>query len=260
MNMEYAIEVSDLSREYMVNKGWMRRKKEKRIAVDSISFKVRKGEIFGLLGENGAGKTTTIKMLTTLLEPNSGTCLVNGWDCIKEKDRIRPHINFVFGGESGVYRRLSAMDNLIYFASLYRIIGDEATKRAENLLKMVGLYENRDQLVETYSKGMIQRLQIARGLINNPEIILMDEPTIGLDPIGANKLREIIKQIREDGKTVLLTTHYMQEADDLCDNIAILSKGKIVALDSPQQLKKSFGKNGLNSTLEEVFINLVQEN
>lgn len=152
------------------------------------------------------------------------------------------------------------MDNLIYFASLYRIIGDEAIKCAENLLKMVGLYENKDQLVETYSKGMIQRLQIARGLINNPEIILMDEPTIGLDPIGANKLRDIIKQIRKDGKTVLLTTHYMQEADDLCDNIAILSKGKIVALDSPQQLKKQFGKNGLNSTLEEVFINLVQEN
>ena len=252
--MENVIEVKDLKREYVTTKGWVRRKKSSLMAVDGIDFSVKEGEIFGLLGENGAGKTTTIKMLITLLAPTSGVCKVLGYDTFKDADKVRGQINFVFGGEMGVYRRLSARDNLLYFAGLYKIKGEEAKRRTEELLKLVELEEAADRLVETYSKGMIQRLQIARGLINNPKIIFMDEPTVGLDPLGANMLRDIIRKLKAEGKTVLLTTHYMQEADELCDNIAIIHKGKIVALDTPEQLKDHYGKNGADSTLEEVFL------
>ncbi len=252
--MENIIEVKNLKREYITTKGWLFRKKSSLMAVDGIDFSVKEGEIFGLLGENGAGKTTTIKMLITLLAPTSGECRVLGYDTYKEAEKIRGEINFVFGGEMGVYRRLSARDNLLYFAGLYKIKGKEAKKRTEELLKLVELEDAADRLVETYSKGMVQRLQIARGLINNPKIIFMDEPTVGLDPLGANMLRDIIRKLKEEGRTVLLTTHYMQEADDLCDNIAIINKGKIVALDTPEQLKVRFGEKGVDSTLEEVFL------
>lgn len=257
--MDNVIEVKNLSRDYITTEGWFKRKKKKIRAVDGIDFKVKKGEIFGLLGENGAGKTTTIKMLITLLAPTEGECKVLGFDTYKEAEKVRPNINFVFGGERGVYRRLSARDNLLYFAGLYKIKGTEAKKRTDELLRLVELEEAADRLVETYSKGMIQRLQIARGLINNPQIIFMDEPTVGLDPVGANMLRDIIRKMKAEGRTVLLTTHYMQEADELCDSIAIINKGKIVALDTPDDLKKTYGTNGENSTLEQVFLNIVQK-
>lgn len=256
--MEKVIEVVNLKREYITTKGWLFRKQKRVVAVNGINFSVSKGEIFGLLGENGAGKTTTIKMLITLLAPTDGACRVLGFDTFKEAKKVRNKINFVFGGELGVYRRLSARDNLLYFAGLYKIKGLEAKEKTEELLKLVELDDVADRLVETYSKGMIQRLQIARGLINNPQIIFMDEPTVGLDPLGANMLRNIIRKLKEDGKTVLLTTHYMQEADELCDNIAIINKGKMIALDSPENLKKEYGAKGVDSTLEEVFITLVK--
>lgn len=257
--MEKVIEVRNLKREYITTTGWLFRKQKKLMAVDGINFSVNKGEIFGLLGENGAGKTTTIKMLITLLAPTDGECRVLGFDTYKEAEKVRNKINFVFGGEMGVYRRLSARDNLLYFAGLYKIKGSEAKKRTDELLKLVELEEAADRLVETYSKGMIQRLQIARGLINNPQIIFMDEPTVGLDPIGANMLRDIIRKLKAEGKTVLLTTHYMQEADELCDHIAIINKGKIVALDTPDSLKKKYVSEGVESTLEQVFLTLVKK-
>ncbi len=256
--MEHIIEVKDLKREYTTTKGWWFRKKENLVAVDGIDFSVKEGEIFGLLGENGAGKTTTIKMLITLLAPTSGECRVLGYDTYKDADKIRSEINFVFGGEMGVYRRLSARDNLLYFAGLYKIKGKEAKRITEELLKLVELEDAADRLVETYSKGMIQRLQIARGLVNNPKIVFMDEPTVGLDPMGANMLRDIIRKLKADGRTVLMTTHYMQEADDLCDHIAIMNKGKIIASDTPENLKKDYGPNGVNSSLEQVFLSLVK--
>lgn len=237
--MSSIIEVVDLKREYVSTKGWVRRKKEIVKAVDGITFDVREGEIFGLLGQNGAGKTTTIKMLITLLAPTSGTCSVLGFNTFGEEKQIRKRINFIFGGEMGVYRRLSARDNLRYFANLYHLDTAAAKKHIDEILELVGLTDKADLLVETYSKGMIQRLQIARGLINNPEVIFMDEPTVGLDPLGARMLREIIRKLKAQGKTVMLTTHYMFEADELCDRIAIINKGKLVALGTPAELKRS---------------------
>lgn len=257
IDMENVIEVKNLKREYIVKKGWVHPKKSQVMAVDGISFQVKRGEIFGLLGENGAGKTTTIKMLITLLAPTSGTCKVLGYDTFGEEKAIRPRINFIFGGEMGVYRRLSARDNLLYFAGLYCMGQKEAEQRADELLKLVDLQDDADHLVETFSKGMVQRLQIARGLLNDPEIIFMDEPTIGLDPVGARMLRGLIQKMKSQGKTVLLTTHYMYEADELCDQIAIMNSGKIMALDTSENLKEQYGANGKDTSLEDVFIAII---
>jgi len=239
MYMPSVIEVVDLKREYVSTKGWVNRKKEVVWAVDGISFDVQQGEIFGLLGQNGAGKTTTIKMLITLLAPTSGVCKVLGYDTFGQERKIRDRINFIFGGEMGVYRRLSARDNLRYFANLYHLDTAFAETHIAEILELVGLTDKADLLVETYSKGMIQRLQIARGLINDPEIIFMDEPTVGLDPLGARMLRDVIRKLKAQGKTVMLTTHYMFEADELCDRIAIINKGRLVAMGTPGELKRN---------------------
>jgi ABC-2 type transport system ATP-binding protein len=256
--MENVVEVKNLIREFRNKRVWFRKEKEVIRAVRGLSFTVEKGEIFGLLGQNGAGKTTTIKMLITLLAPSSGDCNVLGLSVDRDRKNIRKRINFIFGGELGVYRRLSARDNLLYFAGLYKIPTSISKQRVQELLELVDLTEKADQLVETYSKGMIQRLQIARGLINNPEIIFMDEPTVGLDPIGAKMLRSIIVKMKNQGKTVLLTTHYLFEADELCDRIAIINHGQLVALDTPENLKK-LHKTDETSTLEEVYIKLIEE-
>jgi len=211
-------------------------------ALKGISFEVKKGEIFGLLGQNGAGKTTTIKILTTLLAPTSGEARVLGYNTFGEEKHLRPHINFIFGGERGLYWRLSARDNLIYFSDLYKVDKKTREKRIPELLELVGLSDRADEKVETYSKGMKQRLQIARGLINDPDILFLDEPTIGLDPVAAKDLRQLILQLKAEGKTILLTTHYMQEADDLCDRIAIINNGKILKIGTPEDIKSSINQ------------------
>lgn len=253
INMENVIELKNLKREFVRTKGWINRKKEIVKAVDGISFEVKKGEIFGLLGQNGAGKTTIIKMLITLLAPSSGTCRVLGYNTYGEEKKFRDKINFIFGGEMGVYRRLSARDNLRYFANLYYMDKDKADKQIEKLLELVDLKDKADVLVETFSKGMVQRLQIARGLINDPEIIFMDEPTIGLDPFGAKILRNIIRKLKDEGKTIMLTTHYLYEADELCDRIAIINNGHLVALGTPQELRNIIsGMNTIEIVLEKV--------
>lgn len=251
--MEAVIEVKNLKRDYITHKGVIRRKKEVIHAVKDISFSVGKGEIFGLLGQNGAGKTTTIKMLTTLLAPTEGVCKVLGYSTFGEEKKIRRRINFIFGGELGVYRRLSARDNLRYFGNLYLIDKKTQEERIDSILKLVDLYDRADDLAETYSKGMIQRLQIARGLMNDPEIIFMDEPTVGLDPLGARMLRDIILKLKEEGRTVLLTTHYLPEAEELCDRMVIMKKGEIVAKGTPAEII------GDATNLEEAYIALVKE-
>ena len=250
--MERVICVENLKREFVSNKGLFKKEKKVVKAVDGISFEVKRGEIFGLLGQNGAGKTTTIKMLTTLLAPTSGKCEVLGYKTFGEEKKIRSKINFIFGGEMGVYRRLSARDNLRYFSNLYLIPKKEQDERIDRILKLVDLADRADDLAETYSKGMIQRLQIARGLINDPEILFMDEPTVGLDPVGARMLRDIIRKLKEDGKTVLLTTHNLAEVEELCDHLVIINKGKVIAKGTPQSIK------GAHSSLEDSYVELVK--
>jgi ABC-2 type transport system ATP-binding protein len=233
-----AIVAEHLCKVFNVTKGLLRRTKSQVEAVQDISFEVDFGELFGLVGPNGAGKTTTIKMLNTMLIPTSGTAFVLGYDVQRDVQKIREKIGIVLGGERGLYTRVSAIDNLRYFADLYGVPVNVRDRRIKELLKFMGLWDRARDRVETYSKGMKQRLHLARGLINDPELIFMDEPTIGLDPEIAKETRSMIKGLVEKGKTVLLTTHYMFEADELCKRVAIIRNGEIVALDTPSGLKK----------------------
>ncbi|MGD2248144.1 MAG: ATP-binding cassette domain-containing protein [Candidatus Methanofastidiosia archaeon] len=236
--MKSVIETKELTRVFDSTEGVLLKKKRKIVAVDHVTFTVREGELFGLLGPNGAGKTTTIKMLTTLLVPTEGDAYVHGWHVVKEAQKIRSHINVIFGGERGLYLRLSGKDNLRYFSDLYGVPAAIQKERIPELLQLVGLKEHAEKKVENYSRGMKQRLHIARGLINDPSLIFMDEPTIGLDPEGARSLRTIIKELASQGKTIFLTTHYMFEADELCDRIALLKEGKIITIDTPKSFKR----------------------
>ena len=230
--------MSDLRRVYHSSQGIFKKTRNVVEAVKGISFDVDYGELFGLVGPNGAGKTTTIKMLTTLLTPTSGTARVLGFDIVKDVIAIRRGIGIIFGGERGLYYRVSGRENLRYFADLYGVPLSKREKRIDELLEMVGLAERAEERVEGYSRGMKQRLHIAKGLINDPKLIFMDEPTIGLDPEAARETRAMIKGQVENGKTILLTTHYMYEADELCHRIGVISGGRIVALDSPSALKR----------------------
>jgi ABC-2 type transport system ATP-binding protein len=232
-----AVEVRNLRRVYRTTIGVVRRKRKEIVAVDDISFSVQSGELFGLLGPNGAGKTTTVKMLTTLLIPSGGSAQILGRDVVREADDIRARIGFIFGGERGLYWRLSGIDNLRYFASLYHVDPEVGRKRIDALLDLVGLADRGKEKVEGYSRGMMQRLHIARTLLHDPEILFLDEPTIGLDPVGARELRQVIRDLQSEKKTILLTTHYMFEADALCQRVAVINKGRIVALDTPEALK-----------------------
>lgn len=232
------IEVHHLRRIFKTTIGVVRRRTKEVVAVDDISFDVRPGELFGLLGPNGAGKTTTVKMLTTLLIPTSGVATIHGQDVVKDADRIRSSIGFIFGGERGLYWRLSGIDNLRYFASLYHVDPKVSEERIPYLLELVGLSGRGNEKVEGYSRGMKQRLHIARTLLHDPEVLFLDEPTIGLDPVGARELRTVIRNLQTENKTILLTTHYMFEADALCQRIAVIDKGRIIALDTPGGLKE----------------------
>ncbi|MBE9524048.1 MAG: ABC transporter ATP-binding protein [Chloroflexi bacterium] len=234
----FAIQVKNLNRIFKAKIGIMGTKTKEVIAVEDVSFNVERGGLFGLLGPNGAGKTTIVKMLTTLLIPNAGTANILGYDLVKEAAAIRPRIGFIFGGERGLYWRLNAYDNLRYFANLYHVDPDTVDRKITGLLDMVGLAGRGVEKIEGYSRGMKQRLHIARALLHDPEVLFLDEPTIGLDPVGARQLRTLIRELKERGKTILLTTHYMFEADTLCDVIAVIDQGKIVAHDSPEALKQ----------------------
>jgi ABC-2 type transport system ATP-binding protein len=233
------VEARDLRRIYRTTTGVLRRRAVEVEAVRGISFDIEEGELFGLLGPNGAGKTTTIKMLITLLIPTSGRASVLGHDVVKEPREVRARIGYVFGGERGLYERLSALDNLRYFSELYGVAPHVQKKRIGYLLELVGLTGRENERVEGYSRGMRQRLHIARGLLHDPPVVFLDEPTIGVDPVGARELRATIASLAESGKTVLLTTHYMFEADALCDRIAVISEGLLVASGTPRTLKSA---------------------
>jgi ABC-2 type transport system ATP-binding protein len=219
--------------------GVFRRRRKEVVALDRLSLSVDEGELFGILGPNGAGKTTTIKVLTTLLIPTEGSARVLGLDVVRDTQRVRRSIGFVFGGERGLYYRLSGRDNLRYFAELYAVHPREIPSRVEELLDLVDLRDRGDERVEGYSRGMKQRLHLARTLLHRPRVLFLDEPTIGLDPIGARELRRIVRGLHEGGATIVLTTHYLFEADELCDRIAVIDKGRTVALGTPEDLKSN---------------------
>jgi len=232
------VEAIDLHRTYRTTTGTFRRRSLEVEAVRGVSFEIGEGELFGLLGPNGAGKTTTIKMLITLLLPTSGHARVLGRDVVEDAHWVRKQIGYVFGGDRGLYERLSAYDNLRYFAELYAVDPHRQRARITELLELVGLEGREKERVEGYSRGMRQRLHIARGLLHDPSVVFLDEPTIGVDPVGARELRSMIGGLKAAGKTVLLTTHYMFEADALCDRIAVVARGKIVAEGTPRDLKQ----------------------
>ena len=208
------------------------------VALDSVNVKVRSGELFGLLGPNGSGKTTMIKCLSTILIPDGGTALVNGFDVHKETSLVRARLGMVVGGERSLYWKLTVRDNLMYFASLYKMPKAQAKGRVKELLESFELIDRADERLEDYSTGMRQKVAIARALLHDPPILLFDEPTLGLDPGFSRQLRKQVRELSEkQGKTVLLTTHYMDEADQLCDRVAFINKGRIVAVNSPGRLK-----------------------
>ncbi|HYE82273.1 MAG TPA: ABC transporter ATP-binding protein [Clostridia bacterium] len=217
--------------------GFLRRKCTQVEAVKDVSLEMQKGQIIGLLGINGAGKTTTIKMLSTLLQPTKGRIDVDGLDGVKDAMKVKKRINMITGGERMIYWRLTARENLWYYGQLYGIENRLLEARIQKLLSMVGLSDKQDIPVERFSKGMKQRLQIARGLINNPGYIFMDEPTLGLDAAIARELREYVKDLaRNDGKAILLTTHYIQEVEELCEYVYVMDKGAVIVQGTPKEL------------------------
>ena len=233
MNCTYAIEVENLTKYY-----------GNFLAVDNISFNVEKGEFFGLLGPNGAGKTTTIRMITGLLRPTRGMIRVMGIDVIKRPVEVKTKIGVVSEGVNP-YPRLSAWDNLMFAGSLHDIPRRELEERAENLLKLLGIYERSNEKVENLSKGMKKRLLIAMAVIHDPPLLFLDEPTAGLDVQSSRLIRTFLRKLNERGTTIFLTTHYIEEADVLCDRVGIIKDGKIIALDSPENLKASNKKGRL---------------
>ncbi|HSM71501.1 MAG TPA: ATP-binding cassette domain-containing protein [Anaerolineales bacterium] len=207
-------------------------------AVDGVDLQIERGEIFGLLGPNGAGKSTTIRMLCTLLEPTSGTAHVNGYDLVKQANDVRRSLGTLLAGERSIYWKLTGRENLEYFAALYHIPSATAQKRVDELIERMELKDRADELVEKYSTGMRQRVAIAKALLARPPILLLDEPTLGLDPQAARNIRELIAELKQEGHTILLTTHYMEEADLLSDRIGIIDSGRIIELDTPEGLKR----------------------
>ncbi len=212
-------------------------------AVNNISFSVKKGEIFGFLGPNGAGKTTTIKMLTTLLNPTSGTATIAGYDIIKQRDEVRKNIGVVFQ-EPALDIELTGEENLEYHARMYGLARSKRKTRINEVLKLVNLEDKKEVFVKNYSGGMKRRLEIARGLMHYPTVLFLDEPTLGLDAQTRRAIWMYIKKMnKEEGTTIFLTTHYMDEADYLCDRIGIIDHGKILVMDTTKNLKISVGKD-----------------
>lgn len=210
------------------------------IAVDHINFEIEAGEILGFLGPNGAGKTTTVKMLTGQLKPQDGQAILLGYDIVKDTEKVQSKIGVCFE-QTNLYEQMSAIENLVLFAELFGVKNFDAY----NLFKRVGLSGREKDRVSNYSKGMKQRLMVARSIVNSPEIIFLDEPTAGLDPVSSETIGNIILEERDRGATVFLTTHDMWEADKLCDRVAFMNEGKIAALDKPHNLKQQYGKRSL---------------
>ena len=223
-------------------------------AVDNISFEIKKGEIFGFLGPNGAGKSTTIRMLVTLLRPTSGIATVSGHDIAKDQDEVREHIGLV-AEKIILYTHLTAKENLNFFGRLFHLSKEEIKKKSEKWVKRLGMTEWLDSQVGTFSTGMKQRINIVRALLTEPDVLFLDEPTLGLDPQTTHLIRNFISELNDQGVTILLTTHDMLEAEELSDRVAIIDHGKIVACDTVENLKKLVSDK-TDPTMEDVFLGI----
>ena len=230
MAVETAVEVREIRRSFTP------RKREPVVALDDVSLSIPAGEVHGLLGPNGAGKTTLVKILSTVLLPSAGCAFVCGFDVVAETKAVRPLIGIVFGGERGLYTRLTARQNLVYWGALYRLTGAEIKSRSELLLERVGLADRADQRVEEFSRGMKQRLHLARGLIGDARVLFLDEPTTGMDPLAAREFRALIEELKDEGRTILLTTHDMVEAETVCDRVTLIDRGRLIATETPRSL------------------------
>ncbi|MEM2067429.1 MAG: ABC transporter ATP-binding protein [Nitrososphaerota archaeon] len=207
-------------------------------ALDDVSLEVERGVIFSLVGPNGAGKTTMVKVLSTLLIPDAGRAEVGGYDVVRQANRVREIIGLVLAPDKGFYARLTGLENLIYYGRLYGLSKEESTRRAKELLDLTGLGEDGMRLFEEYSLGMRAKLSIAKALINKPEIVFLDEPTIGLDPLSARRIRQLIKDLAAKGMTVFMTSHNMWEVENLSNTVTVIKSGRIVAVGSPSELKE----------------------
>jgi ABC-2 type transport system ATP-binding protein len=242
---EYAIETVNLTKTFKTKlppekRGLFRHRKTAAVnAVDSLSFSIKKGQLFGLLGPNGAGKTTLVKMLCTLLPPDSGTALINGYDINREPMQVKRSLGTLFSvGERGFFWRLNGYRNLEFYASIYNVPRQNRHQRILDVLRLVGLENNVYDLYQRYSGGMKRKLALARTLLPDPPIMLLDEPTVGLDVISSRNIRDFVRRtVRETGKTVFYTTHYVEEAAQICDQIGILRKGRLIACDTPDAIR-----------------------
>lgn len=215
-------------------------------ALKHVTFSIKKGQVVGLLGENGAGKTTLLRSIATLLTPTDGEIKVGGYDTIKNSNEIKKQIGVLFGGETGLYDRLTARENLEYFSTLYGLSKHETKVRIDDLSKMFGMRDYLDRKVGGFSKGMRQKVAIARTLIHNPDIILFDEPTTGLDITSSNVFRQLVHQLKREGKTIIFSSHIMEEVSMLCDSVAMMHKGELIFHGDLEQLYKSEGSRDLN--------------
>ncbi|KAA0549541.1 ABC transporter ATP-binding protein [Bacillus sp. BGMRC 2118] len=256
------LEAINLGKVYTVKKkkNFFHTEKQKFSAVKGLNLTINEGEIVGLLGLNGAGKTTTIKMLSTLLNPSEGTIIIDGYDAVKDAMKVKSMVNMIAGAERMLYWRLTGAQNLRYFGKLYGLSGNALEEQINYLLNEVGLSEASNTPVELYSKGMKQRLQIARGLINNPKYLFLDEPTLGLDAPVAKQLREMIKRLaKKEGKGILLTSHYLEEVEELCDRVYIIEKGTLLLHDTPENITASVVKN-YHVKIESSLLSISQQN
>jgi ABC-2 type transport system ATP-binding protein len=243
-----AIKTEQLGRIYKIRGGKKKDKQAKElIALEDVNLEIPKGELFGLLGPNGAGKTTLIKILTTLLAPSSGKAWVSGFDVLEQPDQVRPRINMVSGGETSGYGLLTVRENLWMFAQFYGLPSKVANQRIKYLLDVVGMGDRHNTKSSDLSTGLRQKMNIVRGFLTDPEVLFLDEPTLGLDVGASRDVRRFIRQWidEDDSRTLLLTTHYMVEADQLCDRVAIINQGKVLACDTPTNLKHRLQKDAI---------------
>lgn len=234
-------------------KGLYKKYSKKVLAVKDLSFTVQQGEVVGLLGENGAGKTTTLRILSTMLKPTKGTATINGWDTVKDGGKVRTSIGVLFGGDVALYDRLTARENIEYFGYLYDMSKDEIDKRIKYLSEYFQFSDYLNKKASDLSRGMKQKISIARAIVHNPKIILLDEPTTGLDVVARRMLYDLIIEWSKEGKTILFSSHSISEIERLCQRVIIINKGELIEEGNEAYLKDKYGKDNL----EDIFIHLI---